>query len=263
MNLTMKFWHTGAAQLISGAFALLAIGMVLAGIASPLWLVLWFLMHHTLTGFGAIGAHSLFCHASFKTKEWVEKVLAFGGTLLCIGSPIQWAAGHTAHHDFADTEQDPHNAKDWRGLFLGRYNTPNRYSFRYARHLVKKKWQLDLHRNALLVPLIWTLLLVNIGAWGTFVFGLPLTFIFAPVLFGYLAPLFTALTAGAWHNVTSHKDGKPRDMPWFFPFMPWEWSHGSHHENPKNPNKAWKYKWLPDPTYWVIKLIGKPNDQAA
>jgi fatty-acid desaturase len=249
IDLTMKFWHTGAAQLITGLFALLALALILTGTVSPWLLVLWFFMHHTLTGFGSIGAHSLFCHSTYKTSKFWERLLALGGTLLCIGSPIQWAAGHTAHHDHSDTEQDPHNAKNWRGLFLGRYNKPKRYSFRYARHLVADRFQRYLHNNALLVPLLWILILLNVGTYLMFPFW------YVPVLFGYLAPLFTALTAGAWHNVTSHKNDQPRDMPWFFPFMPWEWSHGSHHADPTNPNKASKHKWLPDPAFWVIKAI--------
>lgn len=246
---TIKFWHTGAVQALTGLFAALATYLVITG-QVPAWtLILWFLAHQTLTGFGAIGAHSLFCHATYKTNAFWEKFLAYGGTLLCIGSPIQWAAGHTAHHDYSDTDQDPHNAKTWRGLFLGRYNRPHKYSFRFARDLVAKPWHVWLHRYALVVPLSWSLFLIIAG-----MLSMPSTW-YIPILFGYLAPLFTALTAGAIHNVVSHDKNGPRDMPWMLLFMPWEWSHGSHHEDPKNPNKAWKHKWFPDPSYWVIRSI--------
>ena len=228
---------------------MVAIGLIITGTVSAWWLLAWFVMHQMLTGFGAIGAHSLFCHASYTTTEFWNRFLALGGTLLCIGSPIQWAAGHTAHHDFADTDQDPHNAKTWKGLFLGRYNTPKKYSFRFAKHLVADKFHIKLHRVALLVPLSFIAILLLVG------FMVNPVCWYIPIIFLYGAPLFTALTAGAVHNVVSHTNSGPRDMPWFFPFMPWEWSHGSHHENPKNPNKAWKYRWLPDPSYWVIKAI--------
>ena len=245
----MKFWHTGAAQGFTSLCAVVAIYLLATGVVSPWLLVAWFVMHQALTGFGAIGAHSLFCHSSYKTTPFWEKTLAFGGTLLCIGSPIQWAAGHTAHHDFADTPQDPHNARTWRGLFLGRYVRPERYSFRFSRHLVGSKFHRDLHNNALIVPFVFAAVLLALG------FIIAPTYWYVPVMFGYLAPLFTALMAGAIHNVAAHDANGPKDMPWFFPFMPWEWSHRSHHEDPKNPIKAHKYKWLPDPSYLVIKAI--------
>ena len=247
--LKMKFWHTGAAQAFTLLCATIAVYLVVTGVVSPWFLLAWFVCHQALTGFGAIGAHSLFCHSSYKTTPFWERLLALGGTLLCIGSPIQWAAGHTAHHDFADTPQDPHNAGDWKGLFLGRYVKPQRYSFRFSRHLVADKFHRSLHEMALLVPFGFAVALVVLGL------IVSPTYWYTPVLFFYLAPLFTALTAGAIHNVVAHDANGPKDMPWFFPFMPWEWSHRSHHENPSNPNKAYKYKWLPDPSYWVIKQI--------
>ena len=247
--LKMKFWHTGAAQGFSALCVLLAVYLVATGVVSSWFLLLWFVMHHVYAGIGAIGAHSLFCHSSYKTTPIIEKTLAIGTTLVCIGSPIQWAAGHTAHHDFSDTAQDPHNAKNWRGLFLGRYAMPDRYSFRFSRHLVASKFHRMLHNNALAVPFVFALILIAFGCMDDF------TLWYVPVIFAYLAPLITVLMAGAIHNVVAHNENGPRDMPWMLLLLPWEWAHGSHHENPIDPNKARKYKWLPDPAYWVIRAI--------
>lgn len=253
-SLKMDFWHTGAAQKSTFVAALIALTLLATGQVHWAWAAVWFVMHQTLTGFGAVGAHTVFCHGARgrKVGPIAEKVLALGATLLCIGSPLQWSAGHTAHHDHADTDQDPHNAGTWRGLFLGNYVKPLRYSFRYSRRLVASKFHRWLHNNALLVPLAFATLLLAIG-----IIVMPAMW-YIPILFVYLAPLFTALMAGAIHNVVSHGPDGPRDMPWLFLLMPWEWSHGSHHEDPTNPNKAYKYKWMPDPSYYVLKAISKP-----
>jgi fatty-acid desaturase len=274
----IKFWHTGLAQGLSAIFAIFAVYLMNTGEASWYWLLAWAFTHFYLTGTGSLGAHRYFCHGAFKTTKFREYWMAISTLHLWIGSDIQWGTGHDAHHEFCDTEDDPHNAKTIRGFFLGRYVKPKGgYKFRFVKPLVKDKVHVWLHRHAVLIPLITCSIL------GTIDYFLGTYFL----LIGYLAPLFTSLTSGAIHNVLSHEFGEgPRDMPcyllvppvvaimiglgtWYtgqvfwlnfliptmMMFMPFEWAHGSHHEDPRNANMAFKHKWLPDPGYWLVNLI--------
>ena len=251
----MKLWHPGFAQILGTAAFAVAIYALAASLVSFWWLLPMAVMHFVLTGFGGVGAHLYFCHQAFNTNRFWDVIMALGTCLLVIGSPLQWCIGHTAHHDYTDTPQDPHPSRTWQnlwGFWLGKYNVPDKYSFRYAGKLIRDKFQLWLHRNALVVPLVFSGVLTAIG-----LATLPLASAWVPLVFVYLAPAGTTLWAGAAHNVLSHWGGKPRDLPVFFFLLPWEWPHASHHDEPRNPNKAFRYKYLPDPAYWVIKAIRK------
>ncbi len=65
---------------------------------------------HWLTGGVGItlGYHRLITHRSFQTPKWIEYILLFCGTLAC-QSPLEWVAKHRMHHQYSDTDQDPHD----------------------------------------------------------------------------------------------------------------------------------------------------------
>jgi stearoyl-CoA desaturase (delta-9 desaturase) len=252
----ITFSYTGIAQIISLLFALLGAYLVITGVFSVWWLLVWFICHTTLTGIGSVGAHSYACHNSFEINAFWKRFFAVSVPAVAIGDEIQWGVGHTAHHDYSDTDQDPHNIKNnnpwrfWKWLYLGEYVKPKKYSFRFSKHLLKDKFVLFVHDYAGYIPFIVVGILLPISV----VLNSPI------LLYAYLAPLFTVLTAGALHNRLSHGVNGPRDLPWLIWLFPFEWAHGSHHEQPANPNKAFKYRYLPDFGYLVIRLIRSKND---
>lgn len=229
---------------LSLAVAIWAAAQVALGAVSAAWLLLWFAAYLLFTAAGSVGAHRLFCHQAFQTGAAWHVALALLTSCIAIGSPIQWAAGHTAHHDHADTEHDPHNAGGWRALLLGRYVRPPRYSFRFARHLVSNRWHRRLHQAGVLVPLALAALLAVLD--GNL------------LVYGYLAPLGTALTVSALHNIVAHRGGQPRDLPWMLLLLPFEWAHAAHHRQPQAADMAAGYRWLPDPGAWLIRGIARP-----
>ncbi len=253
----IQFWHTGAAQFLSFGFALYALLLLIygewEGRQIVTWSLVWLLCHYSLTGIGSICGHSLGSHLQKVAPMKVLRRAAVLTPVLVIGDLIQWCLGHDAHHLYYGTEQDPHNVPKthrWRGLFLGRYVKPQRYRYKEARRLTRDPFIRGLHSYALLVPFALLALLSGVGA-----LTLGADFWMLP-LFGYLAPLFTALMAGAAHNVYAHgPDGEPRNLPWLFLLMPWEWSHKDHHAKPGSLDKAWSYKWMPDPAAWILRPI--------
>lgn len=64
--------------------------------------------------------HRLVAHKSYQAPKWFEILGMILGTLSGVGSSIQWAAVHRAHHRFSDTERDPHNPKGrfWQMQFF-------------------------------------------------------------------------------------------------------------------------------------------------
>ena len=55
-----------------------------------------------------IGVHRYFSHKSFQTTPKFKWFFAFCMTLSTIGSPLAWLGMHRMHHQFSDTEKDPH-----------------------------------------------------------------------------------------------------------------------------------------------------------
>ena len=66
-----------------------------------------------------VGLHRLWSHNTFKTKKWVEFILACltAGTLQ--GPILAWASDHMIHHRHTDKELDPHSALKYKNKFLG------------------------------------------------------------------------------------------------------------------------------------------------
>ena len=70
-----------------------------------------FLLYVITAGVGiTLGFHRLISHRSFQVPKLVEYFLIFCGTLAGQGGPIDWVGLHRIHHQYSDTESDPHNS---------------------------------------------------------------------------------------------------------------------------------------------------------
>ncbi len=66
-----------------------------------------------------VGLHRLWSHGAFKTKKWVEFILACltaGAAQMPI---LAWASEHMLHHKYTDEEKDPHSALKYKNKFIG------------------------------------------------------------------------------------------------------------------------------------------------
>jgi stearoyl-CoA desaturase (Delta-9 desaturase) len=65
---------------------------------------------YLLTALGiTVGFHRLFVHRSFETYMWIKFIYAILGSMAIQGSLRQWVAMHRRHHQYSDTEHDPHS----------------------------------------------------------------------------------------------------------------------------------------------------------
>ncbi|KAJ8755899.1 hypothetical protein K2173_024444 [Erythroxylum novogranatense] len=53
--------------------------------------------------------HRNLSHRSFKLPKWLEYLFAYCGVLALQGNPIDWVSTHRYHHQFCDSERDPHS----------------------------------------------------------------------------------------------------------------------------------------------------------
>ncbi|KAF3450890.1 hypothetical protein FNV43_RR06979 [Rhamnella rubrinervis] len=53
--------------------------------------------------------HRNLSHRSFKLPKWLEYLFAYCGVQALQGNPIDWVSTHRYHHQFCDSEKDPHS----------------------------------------------------------------------------------------------------------------------------------------------------------
>ncbi|KAL2462754.1 Palmitoyl-monogalactosyldiacylglycerol delta-7 desaturase [Forsythia ovata] len=53
--------------------------------------------------------HRHLSHRSFKIPKWLEYFFAYCGVQALQGNPIDWVSTHRYHHQFCDSEKDPHS----------------------------------------------------------------------------------------------------------------------------------------------------------
>ncbi|TKY64572.1 Palmitoyl-monogalactosyldiacylglycerol delta-7 desaturase [Spatholobus suberectus] len=76
------------------------------------WPAFWVaLALYVLTGLCGItlSFHRNLSHRSFKLPKWLEYFFAYCGVLALQGNPIDWVSTHRYHHQFCDSERDPHS----------------------------------------------------------------------------------------------------------------------------------------------------------
>uniref|UniRef100_A0A7N0V8R2 Fatty acid desaturase domain-containing protein n=1 Tax=Kalanchoe fedtschenkoi TaxID=63787 RepID=A0A7N0V8R2_KALFE len=59
-------------------------------------------------------------HKSFNLPKWLEYTFACCGILACQGNQLDWVSSHRYHHQFTDTDKDPHSPTE--GLLFSHVN---------------------------------------------------------------------------------------------------------------------------------------------
>ncbi|KAF2547747.1 hypothetical protein F2Q70_00023336 [Brassica cretica] len=69
--------------------------------------------------------HRNLSHRSFVLPKWLEYLFAWCGTLAFQGDPIEWVSNHRYHHQYSDTDRDPHTPRHgfWFSYFLWIFDT--------------------------------------------------------------------------------------------------------------------------------------------
>jgi stearoyl-CoA desaturase (Delta-9 desaturase) len=99
---------------------ILAIQQILTAKVGILEISLWLLMT-TVTGIGtSVGYHRYFAHKSFKTRRFIEILLAICGSMSGQGALIAWVSVHRCHHQYSDVNGDPHSPRLHGDSFKGK-----------------------------------------------------------------------------------------------------------------------------------------------
>ncbi|KAL6221167.1 hypothetical protein ACLB2K_008919 [Fragaria x ananassa] len=151
-----------------------------------------FVVLYFLTGLGiTLGYHRNLAHRSLKLRKELEYFFAYCGVLTLQGSPVEWVSTHRYHHQYTDTDKDPHSPI--KGLWFSHIGWIFNHRLRFERYerrlknaddLKRQPYYRFIHRTYVLHPVGFGVLLYALGGlpylvWGTgvrTVVGLHVTF---------------------------------------------------------------------------------------
>ena len=218
----------------------------------PSWFLYSIISSYVLGFLGLeIYIHRYVSHQAFSMSRPMQIVLHFLSILLLQGSFDGWASGHAAHHRYADTNDDPHPAKDgidtwlWLKVFKGRIVKVNTVPVK--RLLLDKLTQFtDKHYFVIYWSMI---LLVALVSLKFVVYCLFFSMIYVFHVFGILT------------NVLSHRVGsalyETRDSSknvWWLSLITASPYHNTHHAFPGHYTCSARW-WHLDISGIIIKYI--------
>lgn len=183
-----------------------------------------------------LGYHRLLTHRSFKAPKWLEYVLTIFGTMALQNEPYKWVATHRIHHQYTETDKDPHSTKPgflWAHMmwiFKGTAQDHDAATFRkYVPDLLKDKGQVLIAKYFYLPIVVSALLLYAFGGWGALLWG-----VVVRVIFGWHTTWFVNSLA---HMFGSRPFETTDDSTnnWFVAVLTFgEGWHNNHHAHPSS-----------------------------
>lgn len=217
-----------------------------------------------------LGLHRLWSHGAYKTKPWVECVLAVVSAGTLQGPILAWASDHFKHHTYTDEEQDPHSPAKYNGGVKGflwshvgwmitgepTYKNIDRITLKKLGKNKVVMWQ---YNNYWLLALVMNAVLpalIGFAIYGT-IKGCIAAFLFMG-LGRALQQQFTFCVNSACHffGKRTYYAGTARDIWWLFMFLLGENWHNFHHAFARDYRNGVKWYQL-DVHKWLIALMEK------
>ena len=195
--------------------------------------------------------HRMLSHRSWDCPVWLKIVGVHVSTLSLLGPVICWVSVHRQHHQYSDTEKDPHSPlfmSKWRIQFL---SSSFPFNIIYAADLVKNKITFFYTRHYLsVIFLTWLVISLILGVENFFLIWLAGT-----GLSIILANITNSLNHGKirWtvQRRENNKDYSINNI--ILGYLNFDGWHNNHHSDPKKyyfGNKWWQldfcgmYIWL-------------------
>jgi stearoyl-CoA desaturase (delta-9 desaturase) len=211
----------------------------------------------TALGVG-LGYHRLLTHRSFKAPKWLEYTLTTFGAMAIQDDAPKWVATHRIHHQFTETDKDPHSTKPgffWAHMGWILKGTAQDHDEatlkRYVPDLLKDKFHVLLAKYYYIPLVLSGFVLFAIGGWELVLWG-----VFARVVVGWHSTWFV--------NSATHFFGKRRfateddstNNAWVAILTFGEGWHNNHHAQPTSARHG--LKWYEFDMNWLtIRLFEK------
>ena len=205
-----------------------------------------------------LGYHRLITHRSFAAPKWLEYTLTIFASMSLQNEAYKWVATHRMHHQFCETEKDPHSTRPgffWAHMgwiFKGDAQDHDEATFKkYVPDLLKDKNHVLIAKLFYVPIIISAIILFLIGGWGMVLWG-----VVVRTIFGWHTTWFV--------NSLSHMFGKRRfetdddsTNNWFVGILTFgEGWHNNHHAFPTSARHG--LEWYQFDQNWItIRIFEK------
>ncbi len=259
------------------------LAVVLAFFTGIGWMeaILFFSMYFLVMGSGEIGAHRMLTHRAFKAHKYVTAFFTVFSSMATQGPVLFWVMHHRLHHQYSDTEKDPHSPHAYPGsekhsLLHGLFRA--HFSWIYDKETIALSYNEIAFGNEARRVVAHTKY-PNIVDISNYYWFWVLLGIAIPALIGGLwaGAWLGALKGGLWGglvricvgqhatwgiNSCSHHFGS-RDFDcgdkstnnWFFAMLTWGNWHNNHHAFPNSARTG--FKWWQIDVCWLVILLSE------
>ena len=217
--------------------------------------VMWWLVGSIGIG---LGFHRQLTHRGFQSSDFFRRLLAFIGTIAWQGSPTDWVTTHRLHHQFTDTEKDPHSPRHgfywshvgWVTVGTGQDNN-EQIEKRYIPDLLKDKFIVKLSEYWYVPSIVAGGILALIGGWTMIVWGL-----FLPIMLNWHFTWFVNSVTHVWGS-RRFETNEDSTNNWWVAALTWgEGWHNNHHAHPVSARHG--LAWYEFDINWMqIKILEK------
>lgn len=219
------------------------------------FLVFWWLIGSVGIG---LGFHRQLTHRGFQSPDWVKHILAIFGSMALQGSSNDWVTTHRLHHQFTETEKDPHSPRF--GFFFSHIGWVLRGTSqvngeevekRYIPDLLKDKFLVGLSKYWYLPTIVAGIVLGLIGGWSMVLWG-----VFLPVTLNWHFTWFVNSVTHVWGSRRFETTDDSTNN-WWVAILSWgEGWHNNHHAHPVSARHG--LAWYEFDFNWIqIKILEK------
>lgn len=221
---------------------------------SGFWLAIALLWLTGLFGL-TLSYHRNLSHRSFKLPKWLEYFFAYCGVLAVQRDPIYWVSIHRYHHQYVDSEKDPHSPKEgfWFShiawLFDSGYTIQKHKDRRNVEDLKKQPFYNFLRRTYNAHIFAFAFILYALGGFSFLVWGMGVRTVFL-----YHVTFLVNSACHTWGKQVWKTGDLSKNNWWVAVLAFGEGWHNNHHafENSARQGLEW---WQYDPTWYVIWFL--------
>ncbi|ESQ51721.1 hypothetical protein EUTSA_v10016982mg [Eutrema salsugineum] len=221
------------------------------------WSALWvtFLVY-TIGGLGiTVSYHRNLAHRSFKVPKWLEYLFAYCALLAIQGDPIDWVSTHRYHHQFTDSERDPHSPKEgfWFSHLLWIYDSAylvEKCGRRTNVDDLKRQWFYRFLQKTVLFHILGLgILLFYLGGMSFVTWGMGV----GAALEVHVTCLINSL-CHIWGTRTWKTNDTSRNVWWLSVFSFGESWHNNHHAFESSARQGLEW-WQIDISWYIVRFL--------
>ncbi|XP_019184700.1 PREDICTED: palmitoyl-monogalactosyldiacylglycerol delta-7 desaturase, chloroplastic-like [Ipomoea nil] len=218
------------------------------------WVAFWLYVITGLLGI-TLSFHRNLSHRSFKLPKWLEYFCAYCGVQALQGNPIDWVSTHRYHHQFCDTERDPHSP--YEGFWFSHMNwlfDTNAIVEKCGRpanvgDLEKQPFYKFIEKTYIIHPILLAALLYAVGGFPYIVWGMGVRIVWVNHITWFVNSVCHVWGSQPWNTGDLSRNN------WWVAILGFgEGWHNNHHAFEYSARHGLEW-WQVDMTWYVVKAM--------